>query len=425
MTQQDLQRGPDLEQLFRQEAGRISAWLVRLLGPARLELVEDAVQDAFQAALAQWPYEGSPERPAAWLAVAARNKALDRLRREARLDTLEPFDEGAAWRLGFSNPEDTGKVDDTLALMFVACHPQLTAEEQAMLTLQSVCGFNARQIARAFLSSPEAVTQRLVRAKRRIRDLALRFAIPEGSELAERLPGLQGAIYLLFTGGYTAGEGERLMHHELCAEALRLATLLTAHPATATGETHALAALMCFHHARAAARTGETGDLVVLAEQDRTLWDRELLARGFVHLKNAMAAPRLTALHLEAGIAAVHAAAPSFDETDWEGLCRHYDALIELKDTPVVRLNAAIAQAYAEGAAAGLAQLDALAGQVKLGGYAPYHAARGDLLLKLRRHAEAADALTQALACPVNGAERDYLTRRLEECSVADAQRLN
>ena len=207
---------------------------------------------------------------------------------------------------------------------------------------------------------------------------------PRGRELAERLPGLQGAIYLLFTGGYTAGEGERLMHHELCAEALRLATLLTAHPATATGETHALAALMCFHHARAAARTGETGDLVVLAEQDRTLWDRELLARGFVHLKNAMAAPRLTALHLEAGIAAVHAAAPSFDETDWEGLCRHYDALIELKDTPVVRLNAAIARAYAEGAAAGLAQLDALAGQVKLGGYAPYHAARGDLLLKLQ-----------------------------------------
>lgn len=410
-----------LEDLFRHEAGKISAWLVRLLGPARLDLIEDAVQDAFGAALAQWPFEGTPQRPAAWLAIAARNKALDRLKREARLDSIDPADEAAAWRLGFSNPEDTGKPDDTLALMFVACHPALTDEEQTMLTLQAVCGFNPRQIARAYLSTPEAVTQRLVRAKRRIRELRLAFEIPEGSELAVRLPGLLNAIYLLFTGGYTAAEGERLMENELCAEALRLAVLLTGYPGTATGEAHALAALMCFHHARAAARTGEAGDLVLLAEQDRTRWDRELLARGFVHLKGAMSARQLTPLHLEAGIAAVHASANSFEETDWKTVAHHYDALIELKPTPVVQLNAAIARAYAEGPAVGLAQLDALRANSRLSAYAPYHAARGDLLLRLERRSEASEALARALECPLNGAEREHLSSKLRSCKAAAA----
>jgi RNA polymerase sigma-70 factor, ECF subfamily len=410
-----------LEDLFRHEAGKISAWLVRLLGPARLDLIEDAVQDAFAAALAQWPFEGTPQHPAAWLAIAARNKALDRLKRDARLDSIDPADEAAAWRLGFSNPEETGKPDDTLALMFVACHPALTDEEQTMLTLQTVCGLNPRQIARAYLSTPEAVTQRLVRAKRRIRELKLRFEIPEGSELSVRLPGLLNATYLLFTGGYTAVEGERLMAHELCEEALRLGTLLTAYPATASGEAHALAALMCFHHARAAARTSEAGDLVLLAEQDRSRWDGALLARGFAHLKAAMSAQELSALHLEAGIAAVHASARSFEATDWNQLAHYYDTLIELKPTAVVQLNAAIARAYAEGPAVGLAQLDALSGNARLAGYAPYHAARGDLLLKLERCSEASEALARALECPVNGAEREYLARRLRSCKAAAA----
>jgi RNA polymerase sigma-70 factor (ECF subfamily) len=408
---------PALEDLFRQEAGKICAWLVRLLGPGRLELIEDAVQDAFGAALAQWRFEGTPQRPAAWLAIAARNKALDRLRREMRLESLDPTDEAAAWRLGFSNPEDTGRPDDTLALMFVACHPALSDEEQTMLTLQAVCGFNARQIARAFLSTPEAVTQRLVRAKRRLRDLKLTVEIPEGAELAGRLPGLLNAIYLLFTGGYTAAEGEQLMTEQRCAEALRLVTLLSEHPGTSSGETHALAALICFHHARAAARTGAMGDAVLLAEQDRARWDATLLSRGFVHLQGAMAAPELTALHLEAGIAALHASAPSFAQTDWLALVHYYEALIELKPTPVVKLNAAIAQACAGRPAAGLAQLDELAGNARLSRYAPYHAARADLLLKLERRAEAGDALLRALDCPLNGAERDHLLRKLRACS--------
>jgi RNA polymerase sigma-70 factor, ECF subfamily len=399
-----------VDDLFRREAGKISAWLARLLGPARLDLIEDAVQDAFGTALARWPLDGAPDRPAAWLAIAARNKALDRLKRDARLD---PFDESAAWRLGFSDPAAVGRIDDTLALMFVACHPALEPDEQTMLTLKTVCGFGVKEIARAYLSTPEAVTQRLVRAKRKITGLALRFEIPEGQELAARLPGLIAAIYLLFNGGYTSGEGEGLMTRELCAEALRLATLLTEHPATAAGECHALAALICFHHARADARADAQGGLILLESQDRGLWDRALIARGFKHLQNTMASDALSALHVEAAIASIHAAAPSFAQTDWRLLSHYYGMLEELKPTPVVQLNAAIACAHAEGPAAGLARLDALAGTRKLDRYALYHAARGDLLLRLGRAQDAGEAFAQALGCPVNEAERAYLESKL------------
>ena len=417
------QADAQLAELFRREAGRIRAWLARLLGPAQLELIEDAVQEAFGAALAQWPFEGTPRNPAGWLAVAARNKAFDHLKRESRLDAIDPADEAAAWRLGFSNPEDAGRSDDTLTLMFVACHPALGSDDQIMLTLQTVCGFNPREIGRAYLSSPEAVTQRLVRAKRKIKELQLAFEIPEGGELPERIGALRQAIYLLFTGGYTATEGANLLREDLCAEALRLARLLAQHPKTAAGETHALLALICFHHARAAARVGDTGDLVLLAEQDRSRWDANLLAEGFEHLRAAMRAPRLTSLHLEAGIAALHASAPSFEQTDWLALCRSYEHLLELKPSPVVKVNAAIARAYAEGPAAGLERLTGLSDQAKLQNYAPFHAARGDLLMKLERYIEAADAFSLALKCPLNAVEGEYLLSRVQQCEGASGDR--
>lgn len=402
-----------VDDLFRREAGNISAWLARVLGPARLDLIEDAIQDAFGTALARWPEDGVPQRPAAWLAIAARNKALDRLRRESKQG---PFDENAAWRLGFSDPQETGRIDDTLALMFVACHSALDIDEQTMLTLKTVCGFGVKEIARAYLTMPDAVTQRLVRAKRKIAALGLRFEIPDGPELSARLPALIAAVYLLFNGGYTSGEGKALMRDDFCAEALRLASLLTAHPATATGECHALAALICFHHARADARTGEAGALVLLADQDRSRWDQALIRRGFAHMQGAMRSQTLTALHLEAAIASVHASAPSFEQTDWRMLSHSYGHLRELKPTPIVELNAAIALSYAEGASAGIARLDALGGERKLERYALFHAARGELLRKLARMQDAADAFAKALACPLNDAERAHLHRKLEAC---------
>jgi RNA polymerase sigma-70 factor (ECF subfamily) len=405
-----------VDDLFRREAGKISAWLTRLLGPARLDLIEDAIQEAFGTALVRWPMDGIPNRPAAWLAVAARNRAMDGLRREAR---LEPLDESAAWRLGFSDPEQAGNLDDTLALMFVACHPALTRDEQVMLTLKIVCGFGVKEIARAYLSTDEAVTQRLVRAKRKIRDLRLAFEIPEGKALRTRLPAVIDAIYLFFNGGYTSSEGDALIRRELCNEALRLATLLTEHTATATGEAHALAALICFHQARARARTTEDGALVLLSRQDRTRWDRALIARGHSHLRKSTASEFVVPLHMEAAIAAVHADAASFEETDWEMLSHYYDMLLEMKRTPIVELNAAIAHAHACGPLAGLERLEQIKAAHKLTGYAYFHAARGDMLAKLGRHQEACDAFARALACPMNEAERTHLDRRRQEESLA------
>lgn len=406
--------GTDLlvDGLFRREAGRLAARLTRMFGPARLSLVEDVLQDTFATALARWPIDGAPERPAAWLAMVARNKALDRLRREAR---EQPFDEALFDALPMTE-EPKADLDDTLALMFVACHPALGEDAQAMLTLKTVCGFGVNDIARAYLTSTDAIAQRLVRAKADIRRLGLTFEIPAGGELAERLPALLQAIYLLFTGGYTAGEGEDLIVAEFCVESLRLAELVTRHPVTATGEAHALAALLSFQHARASARIGNSGELLRLAEQDRSLWDRDLIARGFAHLQDAMIARELSVYHVEAGAAAVHASAKDFDSTDWQQLSHYYAMLEELKPTAVVCLNAAVASAYAEGPQIALLKLDRLTGDKKLDEYALFHAARGDMLLKLGRNEAAEVAFRRALACPLSDPERAFIASRADTC---------
>jgi RNA polymerase sigma-70 factor (ECF subfamily) len=398
--------------LFRREAGRLAARLTRLVGPAHLSLVEDVLQDTFATALARWPIDGAPERPAAWLATVARNKAFDRLRREAR---EQPFDEALFDAMPMTE-EAQVDLDDTLALMFVACHPALGEDAQAMLTLKTVCGFGVNEIARAYLTSADAIAQRLVRAKADIRKLGLTFEIPEGGALAERLPALLQAIYLLFTGGYTAGEGEDLIVAEFCVEALRLAEMVTRHPVTATGEAHALAALLSFQHARASARIGNAGELLRLAEQNRRLWNRDLIGRGFAHLQQAMIARELSVYHVEAGAAAVHASAADFESTDWQQLAHYYAMLEELKPTPIVRLNAAVASAYAEGPRIALLKLDSLSGDRKLEDYALFHATRGDLLLKLGRREAARIAFRRALACPLSDPERAFIALRADSC---------
>jgi RNA polymerase sigma-70 factor, ECF subfamily len=402
---------PDLDQLFRRDAGRLVAWLARVFGVGRLDLAEDVVQDALIAALRSWSWSGVPERPTNWLAAVARNRAIDRLRREARGPPLAD-DEAAAVQ-----PDDVllppPLADDTLRLMFVCGHPALGEAAQIALMLKTVCGFSVEEIAGAFLLQSTAIAQRLVRAKARIRELRLGFVIPEATEMPARLAPVLRAIYLLFDAGYRARGGATLIRDALCEEALRLVTLLAEEPRCATPETHALAALVAFQHARRPARVDEDGSLLTLEEQDRTLWDRRLIERGFRHLRAAGQGDRLTAYHAEAGIAAAHVASPSFAATDWAAIVGWYDLLATIAPSPVVTVNRAVAIAMRDGPDAGLALLRPLATDRRLAGYGLFHAALGELERRNGDLQAAAVAFRKALALQPNAAERQLIERRL------------
>lgn len=404
---------PDLDRLFRQHAGRLVAWLGRVFGAGRFDLAEDVVQDALAAALRSWRWSGVPERPEAWLATVARNRAIDRLRREAR---GVPAVGGEAVLPAPEIVLPPPLADDTLRLMFVCGHPALGEPVQVALMLKTVCGFSVEEIAGAFLARPATIAQRLVRAKARIRALSLPFAVPEPSAMTDRLAPVLRALYLLFDAGYRARGGDALVRDALCEEALRLAELLTAEPRTATPEAHALAALITLQHARRPARQAEDGALLTLDAQDRSRWDQGLIARGFEHLRLAQRGERLTAYHLEAGIAAAHAAAPSFEATDWTAIVGWYDGLIELAPSPVVAVNRAVAVAMRDGPAAGLALLRPLSGDKRLDGYPLFHAALGELERRDGRPDAAAAAFRAALALQPNGPERRLLEQRLSRC---------
>jgi RNA polymerase sigma-70 factor (ECF subfamily) len=358
------------------------ARLTRALGPTHLELAEEAVQDAVVKALQTWGYRGVPDRPQAWLFRVARNRALDGLRRLDRwevaasdpelvalADALEALPPPAAGRPG-------GLLgDDELALVFLCCHPSLPVDAAVALTLRTVGGLAIREIASAFLVPEATMAQRLVRAKRTLRRLPA-LEIPAPHELPARRQAVLRALYLLFNEGYTATEGDLLVRRELCAEAIRLASLLASHPSTMDAEVDALLALLLLQASRLPARTDDRGELLLLAEQDRARWDRELLGRGLAHLERAGRGDRLTPYHLEAGIAACHAAAPSFERTDWRAVVALYDLLAERAPSPVVTLNRAVAVAMRDGVAAGLAALDEVRGNESL--------ARGHLLPSVR-----------------------------------------
>ena len=407
---------PDLDQLFRRDAGRLVAWLGRVFGAGRLDLAEDVVQDALAAALESWSWRGVPERPDAWLATVARNRAIDRLRREMRLPAVAPGEQLAAPAAAEDVLLPPPLADDTLRLMFVCGHPALGEATQLALMLKTVCGFSVEEIAAAFLGKPPAVAQRLVRAKARIRELKLPFAVPEPEEMAARLRPVLRGVYLLFDAGYRARNGEALVRDALCREAVRLIELLTAEPRTARPETHALAALIMLHHARLPARLAADGSLLTLEQQDRSLWDALLIERGFRHLQAARHGELLTAYHLEAGIAAAHAAAASFGETDWSAIVGWYDALLEIAPGPVVAMNRAVAVALRDGPAAGLALLRPLARDRRLAAYGPFHATLGELERRHGDHIAAAAAFRLALALRPNAAERRLLEARLAAC---------
>lgn len=412
-----------LEKLARRERGRLVAVLVHRFGARYLEMAEDVVQDAIVAAMATWPYRGMPENPAAWLSRAARNKAIDRLRKEGR----EVFDlsEDAVDETSTTDADEAhgrfigAQVEDAeLKLMFLCCQRALSEEDQLMLTLQVVSGFTAKDISALFLMKDAAVGQRLARAKRKLRDGE--FSLTEGLSrfaVKERLPTVLKVVYLMFSLGYAPRRGEALVLRDVADEALRLAEHLCTARDTAMPDAHALAALLSFQASRFAARLDPYGRLVLLKDQNRTLWDRQLIAAGLAHLKAAQSADTLSRYHLEAGIAALHATAQHFDETDWQAVCGMYGTLEAMTGSPVVSLNACAAHAFAGEPEAAFVRLEALEGRERLGDYAPYHIARGEILRMLGRMQEAAACFQAALACDAAAPVAAHLQERLAACS--------
>jgi RNA polymerase sigma-70 factor (ECF subfamily) len=390
------------------------ATLTRVFGPERLELAEDVVQEALVRALRLWPFEGVPENPAAWLTRTARNLALDLVRRDASFRAKEPeLRASLGARRGRSDAGSDEVRDDQLRLIFTCCHEALPREARVALTLKTLCGFGVGEIARAFLTAEAAIEQRLVRAKRKLREEGVRFEVPAGAALRRRLEAVLEVVYLMFNEGTAAHRGEDLVRHDLVAEALRLAGLLVAERETRTPAAEALCALVHLQAARLPARVDAGGDLILLEDQDRSLWDRELIQRGFQHLKRAMRGSALTTWHLEAGIASCHALAPRFEATDWPRILGFYDALLELNPSPVVALNRAVALAMVDGPEAGLAAVGEVADDPALERYFLLPAVRGELLRRAGRPAAARAAFAEALRLAGTEPERRFLRRRM------------
>jgi RNA polymerase sigma-70 factor (ECF subfamily) len=394
---------PELvDHLFRRSAGRMTATLARVLGPAHLDLAEEVVQEALMTALAQWPYAGVPANPAGWLFQVARNRALDHLRRDARFHDKECEIVNAFARRSASPALFE---DDDLQMMLLACDERIAPESRLALTLKTVCGFSVSEIARALLAQPATIAQRLVRVKRFIREKEIEFEMP--SRVHGRLDSLLDVIYLMFNEGYASNSGDDLIRGDLVDEAVRLAEELAGHPATSLPKAHALAALMHLQRARIPARVDVAGDLMLLDDQDRSLWDREAIARGMQHLDLAASGDELTRFHVEAAIAAEHV----LEETNWQRIVELYDDLISIAPSPVVALNRAIAVAMIEGPSAGLAL--ALPLESELRDYVPLHAAIGELSLRAGDHEQAREYFRRAADLATALPLKRWLGRRM------------
>jgi RNA polymerase sigma-70 factor (ECF subfamily) len=409
-----------IEHLFRRQAAQIVATLTRVVGARHLALVEEAVQDALVTALQLWPYRGVPDDPAAWLFRVARNRVLDRLRHQKIVDDKVPaVREVYESRSGdAADPLLAGELppveDDQLALMFLTCHPSLPREARVPLTLKIVGGFSVGEIARAFRVQESAVAQRLVRAKRLLRDHDLPMGSPGAADLAERLESVLEAVYLMFNEGYAATAGDALVREDISAEAIRLAALLTRHPVTAVPRTWALLALLLLHAARFPSRCGSDGELYLLRDQDRARWDRALMGEGLRALDRAAAGTEVTAYHLEAEIAGCHVVAADWADTDWPRILRCYDQLVELTGSPIVALNRAIALAHVRGVHAAIAAIEALGVQTALEHYHLRPAVLAELWREAGDVERAAGYYREALALTETVPERRFLTARLD-----------
>jgi RNA polymerase sigma-70 factor (ECF subfamily) len=408
--------GRVVEEVYRNDWGRIVATLIGLVGD--FDLAEEAAQEAFTAAVDQWSVDGVPEYPRAWIVQTARYKAIDRMRRRARWEESLEARDGATLTNAIQAPEAfAGEIpDDRLRLIFTCCHPALAPEAQVALALRALCGLETDEIARAFLVPPATMAQRLVRAKRKIRDAGIPYAVPETREMPDRIEAVLTVIYLVFNEGYAATRGGPLVRIDLCAEAIRLGRLVRSlmqprPPAEAT----ALLALMLLQDARRDARLDAAGDVVVLEEQDRGRWDQAQIAEALPLVAEALRGGG--AFAVQAAIAAVHCRAARPEDTDWPQIVRLYDVLEELQPSPVVSLNRAVAVAMADGPAAALPIIDTL--EKELEGYHLLHAARADLLRRAGRHAEATGSYARALALVTNDSERRYLEKRAGESKRA------
>lgn len=407
----------DIGAIYRGESRRVLATLIRLLGD--FDLAEEALHEAFRAALEQWPREGIPANPRAWLISTGRFKAIDGIRRQARFHALDDVAE-----LVESIPDESAEQafdedtleDDRLRLIFTCCHPALAADAQVALTLREVCGLTTEDIARAFLTPAPTLAQRIVRAKAKIRDARIPYQVPERPQLPERLDSVLRVIYLVFNEGYSASSGTQLIRHDLSGEAIRLARLLL--DLLPEPEVMGLLALMLLHESRRPARTSADGDLIVLEDQDRRLWDRTLIAQGTALVERALLSRRFGPYTLQAAISAVHAEADSAAATDWPQIVALYDVLLSLQPSPVVALNRAVAIAMRDGPEAGLALVDGLLAGGALNDYHLAHAARADLCRRLGRHDEARTAYRRVLELARQEPERRYIERRLAELDV-------
>lgn len=400
-----------IDALYREESGRILASLIRLLGD--FDLAEDAMQDAFGAALQRWEAEGIPANPRAWLISAGRFKAIDGLRRRARLDAAQEKIADALHGAGTGETEGDREElrDERLKLIFTCCHPAVPADAHAALTLREICGLTTEEIARAFLTTAPTIAQRIVRAKAKIRDNRIPYQVPAGNELPERLAAVLAVVYLLFNEGYSASAGPALIQSELTGEAIRLGRLLL--ELLPEAEVMGLLGLMLLQESRRAARTGPGGEIVLLEQQDRARWDQALIREGIGLVERALATRRFGAYTLQAAIAAVHAEAPTADVTDWRQIVALYGALLALQPSPVIELNRAVAAAMHQGPAAGLVLVDAILERGGLADYALAHSARADLCRRLGRWAEARSAYARALQLASSEPERQFLKNRL------------
>lgn len=408
-----------VDHLFRHQAGQMIATLVRVFGPRHIDLAEEVVQEALLKALQLWSYRGVPDNPSAWLIQVAKNRALDLLRREASLqekagEIVRAFvaQEALANQRAEAGSADKA-LDDSLAMIFMACHPAIAREARVALTLKTVGGFGTSEIARAFLAKEPTIAQRLVRAKRMIRDEGITFELPSSKDMSARLDSVLEVLYLMFNEGYAAHSGENLVRADLCDEAIRLCSLIIRHPATNLPKSHALLSLMLFQAARLAARVGKSGELSLLAEQDRTLWDRRLMAQGFHHLDRSAAGQEFSEYHLQAAIASCHAAAAHYELTNWEQIVRLYDLLVALNPSPVIALNRAVAIAKHRGAEAGMREIEKIIEHPALRHYYLLPATLGELWQELGEAEKAADNLRQALRCPCSEPERRFLQKKL------------